>query len=222
MDEKNDFMNFPNDFFSPVLNPIENDDLVDRLMGSDSYNNVKQEYYLEPQNEEKIRIPINNKLKREFESMDQNERLSYSQNTRNTYINKIQNLFTEDKSLGLNIPKPLNSRLNDMISGNFAFSNNDEKSIYSDQRQMQPDDVLGNDKKVKNRKSARESRLRKKMYLEMLEQKFSETKKELDYYKNELAIYKQKLDRITKEHQSVKTTFYKAYSNLRREKFLER
>ncbi|CAD8149246.1 unnamed protein product [Paramecium pentaurelia] len=123
------------------------------------------------------------------------------QNTKNTYIKKISSLIK-------------------MTNQEILDENQEKKqTVHKVQSQQFPGNNLGDkeDKLAKNRESARNSRRRKKIYLELLESKVTKLSEQLDVYKNvnertqQLAINLQ--NKITQKREQDQTKMI-LFSNL--------
>ncbi|CAK75715.1 unnamed protein product (macronuclear) [Paramecium tetraurelia] len=125
------------------------------------------------------------------------------QNTKNTYIKKISSLIK-------------------MTNQEILDENQEKKqTVHKVQSQQFPGNNLGDkeDKLAKNRESARNSRRRKKIYLELLENKVTKLSEQLDVFKNvnertqQLAINLQNKITQKREQDSTKMILFSNLQN---------
>jgi len=132
-------------------------------------------------------------------------------NIKNTYINKINSLISDPK-LGLNSEDDKAMKIDDNQSDDreSSFIKQENSDIFSGNYKMslgfkkvRSYDVLRSDdmekinvKLARNRESARNSRKRKKIYIDLLERKVDQLTKELDTTKKQLDLNTDNLNKI--------------------------
>lgn len=196
--DKNSFRQHDNEIFENNTKLEENKNEFDEKIENPKEKIKKNRKSRKSRTNEKPQKIKKNNSKKEIENIKklkeihENEELfNYRNNIKNTYINKINSLMTntlENNQISIESPRKYSQ----------SSSDSSEKSPLKKQCEKNKSTELDrlHKKLEKNRESARNSRKRKKIYIEVLENKVAELSSELHSTKKSLEFNIQQLQKM--------------------------